>query len=873
MIALDDLHFAGLDARLHLVWILGLALALALFAARRRRGVLTRFGAPALELARIRRRDALKTGLFGLGGVCALLALLQPRANPERREVSLDRRDLVVCLDVSRSMLAEDVAPNRLERAKLELAGLARALGDERIGLVAFAGEAAVACPLTPSAAAFEQALQGLGPEAVAVGGSHLGDALRKALGDVLGVDLANPEASRGQLAADLLVITDGEDQESYAVEAATLARRAGVGVFVLGLGGDGAEIPLRDAGGRLTGYVEHDGQRVRTALDGALLAQVAQAAERGAYLPVGTKHVDLARFYADAIAGEEGRALTDEVVVYDELYQPLLALALALFAASWLLPRRETLLLRPLRGFHAPRRPGVGVAAAAALACAALAPAQAQESTVAAVDSARGLRAGLAAAEAGDLEAAAAAFQAGEGALCAYDAAWAHKELGDPAAAIPLLEPLSAQSHDPALADAATRLLASCHEALAEARIAEARAPEGEPAEREAALQAASEAFARAGHLATLAGRTRDAEAMELRRREALAEVHALREAGREVALRAAVADRAAALRAQLAQAEAARDALASWRGLPPREQLAAARAQRATLEDAARVLGALGPNEALAGAARSAEALGRALLERDAPVQDAAAGGYSLGVAQTLGAEPGPLLPLCEQVLGRQAALTPARADAADLEALSRAFAEAHPGQAIEAAPATPNQGAAPPRALSEEQATQLQAEGAALREAASRAEAALAGGDAAAGREAHALAVEALEAIHRILLQQDPQSQDQQSQDPQSQDPQSQDPQSQDQQSQGPQSQGPQSKGPQSQDPRDPQLQDPQDAQGAAPGEEPTYRPDGVIQGKLDAESARRLIELMEARRRQAAEQVEGDGGRARRVERDW
>ncbi|MBL4698945.1 MAG: VWA domain-containing protein, partial [Phycisphaerales bacterium] len=144
------------------------------------------------------------------------IAIAQPQSDPREIEVEARGRDVVFMVDVSRSMLAEDVAPNRLEKSKLWINDLVDNLGNDRVGLVAFAGSSTVLSPLTTDRLFFKLALEELAPESVLVGGTNIGDAIRRTMDLVF----AEPLDNDSQNFRDILIISDGEDQERLPVEA-----------------------------------------------------------------------------------------------------------------------------------------------------------------------------------------------------------------------------------------------------------------------------------------------------------------------------------------------------------------------------------------------------------------------------------------------------------------------------------------------------------------------------------------------------------------------------------------------------------------------------------------------------------------------------
>ncbi|MCZ6691065.1 MAG: VWA domain-containing protein [Planctomycetota bacterium] len=234
--------------------------------------------------------------LAGVASLLAILVLMRPQT-PAATEVTWAREasaEVMVLLDVSRSMLAEDAAPNRLERAKAELRDLARSLVGHRIGLTVFAGHAAVVCPLTPDHGFFHLVLDSVGPDTVSRGGSRIGDAIRRAVRGF-------PTGPGAKL---ILLVTDGEDHDSYPVEAAKAALEQGIRIVAIGFGDEGgSEIPIVDAEtGARTTLKDRLGNVVRSRLDGETLREIALTTE-GAYVPAGVGVLDLEPIVSKHIA------------------------------------------------------------------------------------------------------------------------------------------------------------------------------------------------------------------------------------------------------------------------------------------------------------------------------------------------------------------------------------------------------------------------------------------------------------------------------------------------------------------------------------------------------------------------------------------
>src|SRR5262249_38984215 len=181
-------------------------------------------------------------------------------------------------------------------RAKADVAALVNRLSGERVGLIAFAGQAVVKCPLTVDYDTFRRALDELDPGSAPRGGTAIGDAIRKAL------EVFHARAERDQA---ILLITDGDDQQSYPLEAAAVAAERHVTICTVGLGDadHGARVPQ---GADSKAYVEYRGQQVWSKLDGSLLKEIALKTS-GVYVPVGTRAYDLGELYTQYLHGRRG--------------------------------------------------------------------------------------------------------------------------------------------------------------------------------------------------------------------------------------------------------------------------------------------------------------------------------------------------------------------------------------------------------------------------------------------------------------------------------------------------------------------------------------------------------------------------------------
>jgi Ca-activated chloride channel family protein len=231
-------------------------------------------------------RRALKQVLLVLAAAGVGLALARPQWG-EQAEVSHSfGQDILFIMDCSRSMLASDVAPNRLQRARLAILDYVQRHGHGRVGLVAFAGQAFLQCPLTFDYGAFQDALMAIDDKTIPVPGTDVGRALDEAV-------RAMDKTQRPKL---LVLLTDGEDLEKGGVRTAEALAKEGVVVFTVGVGtAAGAEIQMLNEQGKLELVRDSRGETVHSRLDEPTLRAIAQVTH-GAYYPLGPLGEGLAK-------------------------------------------------------------------------------------------------------------------------------------------------------------------------------------------------------------------------------------------------------------------------------------------------------------------------------------------------------------------------------------------------------------------------------------------------------------------------------------------------------------------------------------------------------------------------------------------------
>jgi Ca-activated chloride channel family protein len=323
----------GNPLALHLLWLAPLVAAALWGAWRSRRSALQRLGPIAAERVsdRALRVHAWRLGLWWVALVLGVVALAQPRWGYRWQELKREGLDLVVLLDVSRSMDATDISPSRMERARREVLDLVELLAGDRVALVIFAGGAFPRMPLTLDYGVLTHVVRDSATESLVAQGSDLGAAMEAGLA-LLG--------DKGAADRAMLLITDGEDHEGRALEVAERVAAADVHLYVLGVGTtDGAPIPVAGGGFKK----DKSGRMVLSKLDEDLLTEIARAG-KGAYVRSGGGNQDLRAIYEGEIRGrlqgaEDG---VRREKVWDERFQwPLGAAVLLLLGAGLLRPGR----------------------------------------------------------------------------------------------------------------------------------------------------------------------------------------------------------------------------------------------------------------------------------------------------------------------------------------------------------------------------------------------------------------------------------------------------------------------------------------------------------------------------------------------------
>ncbi len=283
------------------------------------------------------KKQIFKALLLIAGFISIVIALTEPKWNPQAQRIKRQGRDVCILLDTSRSMLAEDIKPNRLERSKIAIRDLMETLGGDRIAIVTFAGNSTVKCPLTQDYAFVRMALADISTQSSSRGGTMIGDAIRKATEEVF--DKQSREYK------DIILITDGEDHDSFPVQAAEKAAADGIRIIAIGLGDEdqGSRIPITGPNGEKT-FLKYQGEEIWSKVDGDMLREVVYATDGGKYLSVepGTT-LDLGQIYESLIASAQKRQLESTTMLkYDEKFQIFVALGLILIICEVFISERR---------------------------------------------------------------------------------------------------------------------------------------------------------------------------------------------------------------------------------------------------------------------------------------------------------------------------------------------------------------------------------------------------------------------------------------------------------------------------------------------------------------------------------------------------
>lgn len=297
---------------------------------------------PFLTSSKSTGRRRLRLILFSFALLCFVIALARPQAGRGQQAIKSEGIELMIAVDVSNSMLAEDIKPSRLAFAKSEIIRLLDLLSGDKVGLIAFAGSATLVSPLTTDKAALKMFVESLSPISV----ENQGTDFRKAIAE------AKEAFERGGVDPDegvtvtrvVLIASDGEDQEKGAIDEAKKAAMSGIRIFAIAFGTErGGPIPIRDERGFLRGYKkDSSGQEVVTQVKGTALRELASAG-KGSFFHIAFGANDAHTVRAELDKLEKAQFATDMTTSYDEKYQYFIVLGLLFILLELVIGDRQS--------------------------------------------------------------------------------------------------------------------------------------------------------------------------------------------------------------------------------------------------------------------------------------------------------------------------------------------------------------------------------------------------------------------------------------------------------------------------------------------------------------------------------------------------
>ena len=329
---------------LWLLWLIPVLVLVRLVGWRRRKAKLKRLGDPELLKQLMPNISKYRPTVKFVLMLAALALLIVMVARPQRGSKSAhDKRhgiETILCLDISNSMLAQDVAPSRLDKSKMLIENLVDNFNNDKIGLIVFAGDAYVQLPITSDYVSAKMFLQNINPSLIQTQGTNIGEAIA----------LASKSFSQQEnVGRAIIVITDGENHEEGAQEAAAAANKQGVNVFILGIGNpQGAPIPMGDGS-----YLkDHSGNTVMTALNEQMCRELAQAG-KGEYIHVDNTSDAERKLNDDITKLQKGDVTSVVYSAYDEQFQAVGILVILLLIIEICINEIKNPLLKNIKLFN----------------------------------------------------------------------------------------------------------------------------------------------------------------------------------------------------------------------------------------------------------------------------------------------------------------------------------------------------------------------------------------------------------------------------------------------------------------------------------------------------------------------------------------
>ncbi len=332
MIRFDNLYF------LHLLWLIPLLIFFFVMVFKWKKRALERFGKleliQKLTLSISKQKQVFKVTLLILTVLFMILSLAKPQIGTKLEQVKREGVNILVALDVSLSMKAEDIKPNRLEKAKHAVGKFIDLLEGDRIGLIAFAGEPFVQCPLTLDYGAAKMFLDIMNTDLIPTPGTAIGEAI------LLATKTFDQRERKHKV---LLLITDGEDHQGEPLKAAEIAEKEGVIIYTVGIGSiNGVPIPLYNESGRNLGFKkDREGQVVTSKLDELTLEKIALQTG-GKYFRASGSESELGKIYDEIAKMEKQELASLKFSQYEDRFQYLLIFAIVFLVAEIFISERK---------------------------------------------------------------------------------------------------------------------------------------------------------------------------------------------------------------------------------------------------------------------------------------------------------------------------------------------------------------------------------------------------------------------------------------------------------------------------------------------------------------------------------------------------
>lgn len=275
-----------------------------------------------------------------------LLGMANPRLRHHRETIEKTEADIMFCLDISNSMRARDIKPDRMERTKMAVSRMIDRFEKDQAGLLVFAGSPQLLFPLSPDHAGAKMFLQTASPDMISEQGTAIGAALELATSGF------NTRSAAKKI---IILITDGENHEDDALNAARQAAAKGITIFTVGMGTpEGSPIPMETAGSNIEYKKDENGTTVISRIDEQMLARIAEAGN-GSYVRASNGNDGLDEIYRAIEALDKGESESVDVADYENLYPYLMAAGLLLLVMEFFVSGRKTRLTRNLHIFSKP--------------------------------------------------------------------------------------------------------------------------------------------------------------------------------------------------------------------------------------------------------------------------------------------------------------------------------------------------------------------------------------------------------------------------------------------------------------------------------------------------------------------------------------